>query len=168
MAGLDFLQSPALTKFVYPFLLIFFIVFALLEKTKVLGEKKQINALVSFVIGFIFVSAIFPKEMVGNLILFLTIAIVIVFVILILWGFIAGEGGLKFADAPVGLKWVIGIVLVIVVVIAIIWASGVDSVGLFDKLFHSSWSEGFWTNLLFIVVVAVALVVILKSAGGKS
>ena len=165
MAGLDFLQSPALTKFVYPFLLIFFLVFAILEKTKLFGDdKKQIHALIAFVIGFIFVSAVFPKEMVNNLILFLTIAIVIVFIVLLLWGFIMGEEGLKiFGNAPKGLKWVIGIVLILVVIVAVCWAAGLDTVGFLDTLFHSSWSDSFWTNFLFIVMVAAALAVALKS-----
>lgn len=171
MAGLTFLQSPALTKFVYPFLLIFFIVFAVLEKTKVLGENKQINALISFVIGFIFVSAIFPKEIVSNLILFLAIAIVIVFVILLLWGFVMGEEGLKISGAPKGLKILIGVVIVIAVVCAVFWAAGIDVIGffgnIFDKLFNSSWSSTFWTNFFFIVMVAAAIAVVLRTAKPK-
>ena len=51
----------------------FFVVFAVLERTKLFGaEKKQLNALTSFVVALIFVTAIFPKVIVENLILFLT------------------------------------------------------------------------------------------------
>jgi hypothetical protein len=169
MAELAFLQSPALTNFVYPFLLIFFIIFAILEKTKLFGEgKTQINALIAFVIGFIFVSAIFPKEMVNNLILFLTIAIIIMFVILMLWGFVAGEGGLKFGDAPKGLKWAIGIFIVLAVTVAVLWAAGVNISELINRIFHASWSSKFWTNFIFIVLVAAALAVALGTGGKKS
>ena len=90
------LQHWVLTDFVYPFLLVFFITFAVLEKSKILGgdDKRQLNALVSFVIGLIFVGAIFPKQVVSNMVLFLSVALVIVFVVLILWGFIfSKEGG---------------------------------------------------------------------------
>jgi multisubunit Na+/H+ antiporter MnhB subunit len=53
------LQAPLLIDFIYPFLLIFFIVFAILEKSKLFGdEKKQLNALVALVIGLIFISII--------------------------------------------------------------------------------------------------------------
>jgi len=164
-----FLQSPVLTNFVYPFLLIFFIVFAILEKTNLFGEgKKQINALVAFVIGFIFVSAIFPKVMVNNLILFLTIAIVVVFVVLMLWGFIMGSEGTKiFENAPKGVKWAIGIFIIIAVTIAVLWAAGVNISSFFDRLFHATWSSTFWTNLVFIIVVAAALAVVLMGGGGK-
>jgi hypothetical protein len=164
MAGLTFLQSPVLTKFILPFLLIFFIVFAVLEKTKIFANK-QLNALIAFVTGFIFVGAVFPKEMVGNLILFLAIALVVIFVVLLLWGFVAGEEGLKFSDAPKGLKWVIGVVIIIAVVFAVFWAAGLDTIGFLDRLFHSSWSDSFWTNVFFIVMVAAALAVVIS--GGK-
>lgn len=162
---LSFLQSPVLTKFVYPFLLIFFIVFAILEKTKIFGDdRKQINALIAFVIGFIFVTAIFPKEMVTNLILFLTIAIVIVFIVLMIWGFIMGGEGVKvFENSPKGLKWAIGIFIILVVTIAVLWAAGVNISTFFDRLFHASWSGTFWTNLIFVVLVAAALAVALTT-----
>ena len=87
------------------------------------------------------------------------------FVALLLWGFVAGEKGLKFEDAPKGLKYLIGIVIVIAVVVALLWALGVEG-SLFDFLFRSSWSNEFVTNVVFIVVVIVALVVVVKS--GKS
>ena len=71
------------TQFALPFLLIFAVLYGILEKTKILGDgKHQINAIVSFVVGLIFVSAVHPKEIVGNLILFLTVALVVVFVAL--------------------------------------------------------------------------------------
>lgn len=161
MAVETILQSEILTKFVYPFLLIFFIVFAVLEKTKVLGsENKQLNALVAFVIGLIFVGAVFPKLVVANMILFLTVALVIVFVVLLLWGFVSsGDKGFEISG---GLKTFLFIVVGIAVVVAVFWAIGVGG-GFFDFLFNSSWSSAFWTNFLFIVVIAAALALVLKS-----
>ena len=88
-------QNEVLTNFIYPFFLMFFIIFAILEKTHVFGEgKTTINSLISLIISLIFVSVTAPKLIVGNLILFLTIAIVVVFVALLLWGFVSG-GDLK-------------------------------------------------------------------------
>ena len=164
------LQSPILTKFVYPFFLMFFIVFAIIDRTKIFGEdKKQINALVAFVVSFIFVSAIFPKEIVTNLILFLTIAIVIVFIVLLLWGFIMGGESLKlFEKSSTGFKIFIGVLVVVAVTIAVFWAAGIDAGGFFGKLFSSDWSKSFWTNVLFIVLVAIALAVVLRTGAGAS
>lgn len=154
----NILQSDILVEFVYPFLLVFFIIFAVLEKTKAFGDdKKQLNALVAFVIGLIFVGAVFPKMVVENLILFLSVAIVIVFVVLVIWGFITG-GEAKFESAA--LKIIAGIVVLIAVIIALFLITGVwDDVSHF--LFKDPWSDNFWTNAVFIIVIAIALAVVL-------
>jgi len=151
-----FLSHWIFSKFLLPFLLVFFIVFAILEKTKLFGEgKKQLNALTSFVIGLIFVSAVYPKLVVGNMILFLTVALVCVFVVLLIWGFIFGDKeGFKLEK---WMKWVLGIVVGIAFVWAVLWATGWTSeVG----SFLSSQSQ-IWTNIAFVVVIAIALALVL-------
>ena len=160
------IQHWVVTKFILPFLLIWVIVFAILEKTNVLGEgKHQVNALVSLVIGLIFVGVAYPKEVVGNLILFLTVALVVVFVGLLIWGFVSG-GNLK-ADIFSGkVKTVVAIVVIVVVLIALLWSAGVQ-VQTFDFLFGQDWSASFWTNVIFLVVIAVAIALVLRSAGPK-
>ncbi len=158
------LQHWIFTRFAYPFLLIFFLIFAILEKTKLLGENKQINALVAFVIGFIFISVAYPTEVASDLILFLTVAIVVMFVALLLWGFIMGKEGLDvFGKASKGLKWVMGIVIVVAVGIATIWATGVQG-NFIDTLFRQSWSKTLWTNVIFIALIAVALAVVVRNS----
>ncbi len=168
MAVDTILQSDIATKFIYPFLLIFFIVFAILEKSKILGDdKKQVNALVAFVIGLIFVSVATPKMIVGNMILFLTIAIIIVFVVMVLWGFLMGDKGANiFEAAPKWLKGVIGGVIIIAVALAVLWATGVGF-GIFEKIFGPN-MKIFWTNAIFVIVIAVALAVVLKAKGSSS
>lgn len=153
-------QHWIFTRFAFPFLLIFFIVFAVLEKTKILGEdKKQLNAIIAFVIGLIFVGVAYPTEVVGNLILFLSVALVVMFVALLLWGFVAGD--IKEGFKPAGwMKIVLGILISIAVIIAVLWAAGLHN-KVIDMLFRQGWSSTFWTNILFVVVVAVALTLIL-------
>ncbi|MEK6841591.1 MAG: hypothetical protein AABX91_00370 [Nanoarchaeota archaeon] len=158
------LQHWVFTQFIFPFLLIFFIAFGVLEKSKIFGQAKQLNAGIAFVIGLIFVGAIFPKLVVGNLILFLTIALVTMFVALLLWGFVAGDT-LKFNEAPAGLRYFIGLVIVIATVAALLWALGVQGiffVSVYDFVFKSGWSKDFWTNASFVVVVIAALALVLK------
>ena len=68
---LDFFDKIGLFDVVLPFLLVFTVVFAILEKTKVLGTekieghdytKKNLNAIASFVIAFLVIAA---KELVA-------------------------------------------------------------------------------------------------------
>lgn len=157
------LQHPVLTNFVYPFLIVFFIIFAVLEKTKLFGEeKKQLNALLAFVIGLVFVSAVFPKMVVANMILFLSVAIVIVFVVLMLWGFVfSTKEGFQMTS---GMKWGLFAVVTIALIIGILWAAGVGG-RTYEFLFQQSWSEAFWTNLIFVVLIGVALAAVIRSSG---
>ena len=159
------LQHWIFTEFAFPFLLIFFILFGILEKTKVFGDgKRQLNALVAFVVGLIFVGAVSPKLVVGNLILFLTVAIVVVFIGLLLWGFVSGEE----AKIPGKIKPLAGAVVILSVAIALLWALGVQITffnNIFDFLFRSSWSTDFWTNASFIIVVTMAIALVVKGGG---
>jgi len=160
---ITFLQNWIVSKFLLPFLLIFFIVFAVLEKTKIFGEgKKQLNALIAFVVGLIFVGAIYPKLVVENMILFLTVAIVIVFVILLLWGFVFGDlkEGFKLEK---WMKWGLGVIIGIAVIAAIVWATGLN-IQLTNFL---SGQSQIWTNVAFVVAIAIALALVLLAKEKK-
>jgi len=160
--GTTILQHWIFSQFLLPFLLVFFIVFAILERTKLFGDgKKQINALTAFVIGLIFVGAVYPKLVVSNLILFLTVTIVAVFVILLIWGFIFGdEKGFKLEG---WMKWVLGITAGIAFIWAVIWATGLtDKLGNFFSQ-SSSLGNTIITNGVFLLVIAVTLVVVMKN-----
>ncbi|MBU2562265.1 MAG: hypothetical protein KKF68_01225 [Nanoarchaeota archaeon] len=161
MAAETILQHWIFTQFIFPFALIWAIVYGVLEKTKLLGDgKHQLNTIVALVIGLIFVGAIFPKTVVENLILFLTVAIVVMFVLMLLWGFAFSDKDKGF-EPQSWMKWILWVGAGIAVVIAVIWATGVEST-VIDFLFKQSWSESFWTNFAFIVVIAVALAMVLK------
>ena len=164
--GESILQGEIFTRFILPFFLVFFVVFGILEKTKLFGDgKKQINAMVAFVVGLIFVSVLYPTVVVNNLILFLTIALVCVFVIMLLWGFIFGD--IKEGFKPE--RWMkigLGILVGIAFIIAIVWATGLlDNLG--TSLFKQTWSKTFWTNFGFILAIAIALALVLGQKAKK-
>ncbi|VVB83481.1 Uncharacterised protein [uncultured archaeon] len=157
-----FLQAPIISQYLLPFLLVFFIIFAILEKTKLFGEgKKQVNALISFVIGLIFVGAVSYTHIIQNMTLFLTVAIVCVFVILLVWGFIsADEKGFKLNET---LKWILIVLAGIAFIAAIIFATGFN-VQIQNFLSSKEGTSGtLFTNIIFIIVIAVALALVLKS-----
>ena len=162
----NILQSEVLTEFLYPFLLIFFIVFALLEKTKIFGDdKKQINALIAFIVGIMFVAAVDTQLLVGNMVLFLAVGVVIVFVILLLWGFVTGEEA-KFGGKSTALKAVIAVIIILALVIFLFIVTGISD-QVFDFFFDSDWSSDVWTNIIFVVIIAAALAVVLATGGKK-
>ncbi len=161
-----FLQSPILVNFVYPFLLVFFIVFAVLEKTKILGEsKKQINALVAFVVGLLFVGVVSSQMLIQNMILFLSIGLVIMFVVYVLWGFlfVNESEGFKISKP---LRNTLMVIIGLGLVIAILYSTGIGG-NILGALFNQEWSSTFWTNFFFILLIGAALAIALKSGGGK-
>ena len=168
MAIQDVLNSAVVAQFILPFTLIFFILFAVLEKTKILGgDKHALNVWTSAVISLIFVSAVFPKQVVANLMLFLVIAMVVIFVVLILWGFV-NNGEAKIDGNVMKLT---GIVIVIIVIIAVFWAAGLRLEflnKLIEFLFYSNWSKDFWTNAAFLGFVAIAIALTWFGAKGSS
>mgnify|MGYP004003954967 CR=1 FL=1 len=159
MAGEEtILQNLVVADYLLPFLLMFFILFAILEKTEIFGkDKKQSNALVSFIVSLIFVTAVTPKLFVGNFVLFLTVAIVVLFVGLLMWGFVYGEAKIKgnFVTAATA------VVITVAVLVALLIITGVYE-GMFNFLFDQSWSKTFWTNASFLIIIAGALAFALK------
>lgn len=168
----NILQSDMMTDFLYPLVLMFVLVFAILEKIQIFSsgegdDKKQLHAIIALVISLIFVGAVFPKLIVANLVQFLTVGLAIIFVALMLWGFVSGEG--KFPDKLTKvLGWIIGFA----VFFAVLWATGAGGPivnGLqkfFALLFGSNWSSGFWINLIFIAIIGVVVAVVLKGGNG--
>lgn len=147
-----------------PFLLIFFIVFAVLEKTRLFGDdKKRINALTAFVISLIFVGAFSYTNVINNLTLFLTITIVCVFVILLIWGFIFGD---KEGFKPAGwMKWILGITAGIAFAWAVVWANGWSD-NFFGIFSGSGMGQTIITNGIFLLVIGVALALVLIKPKG--
>ncbi|MEK6897881.1 MAG: hypothetical protein AABX28_00820 [Nanoarchaeota archaeon] len=165
MAEEIFLQHWIFTRFALPFFLVWFVCYAVLEKVKLLGDgKHQVNAGVSFVIAAIFVGVLYPTLVVSNLILFLSVALVVVFVALLLWGFVSGES-VALPDNKT-LKIILFVFVLISVAIALLWALGVQGTS-FNLLFKQNWSESFWTNSLFIVAIALVIAVVLRSSGAS-
>ena len=85
-------SSSIFTDIILPFLLVFTLVFAILDKSKLLGEgKRQINAIMSLVIGLILIGFPFAMEIIVKLIPFLAVSLVILFVFMLLFGFISSK-----------------------------------------------------------------------------
>jgi hypothetical protein len=166
MAEMMFLQIPFISNFLLPFILVFFIAFAILEKTKLFGDgKKMIHAWISVAIALIFVGAVYPKMVVGNLVLYLAVALVAIFIVILIWGFIFGD--VKEGKANGRFKLILGIAAVLSFVGALFWATGwyKDLTDFFGS--RSGLNQTILANGLFILVIAAALALVLKSEGKK-
>lgn len=156
-----FLKLPFISNFLLPFILVFFVAFAILEKTKLFGDgKKMIDAWVSVAVGLLFAGAVYPKMVVGNLILYLAVALIAIFIILLIWGFIFGDY-LKEGKAPNRLKLILGIIAAVSFVGAIIWATGwyKDLFDFFSS--NKSLNQTIITNVVFVLIIAAVLALVL-------
>jgi hypothetical protein len=143
-----------------PFLLVFVLVFAVLQKTKVLGDgKKQIDSLVSLALALILIAVPKARNFITDITPWLAVGLVVILIYLLLFGFVGSdlEKGLKIE------KWMkttfASLAAVFVVVIVLIYS------GTWEKIFSGSSSSSSWLpTIVFIVVIVAAMVIAL---GGK-
>jgi len=159
------LIHPFFVDYILPFVLVFTLIFAILEKTKLLGDdKKQINAMIGLVVGLILVAFSHATHIVVQMTVFLAVSSVILLVFMLLYGFITGE---KEGD-PLRNKWlkaafgiILGIGVIIYFMIAIGWWGPVQ-----DYLFNTEGGTNVWVNVLLIAVIAGAIIAVLTGGGG--
>lgn len=165
MTNHTILSSDLVRNLILPFLLIFAVVFAILEKSKILGEdKRQVNAIVSLVIALLTITFASAVNIINNLIPFLAVAVVIILVFMVLLAFVAsGKEGLQLHT---GIKVTLGIIIAVAVIIAILFATNTwDTV--YDYLAGKSQSSSVVTNAVFILVIIGALVWVYLSGKKK-
>lgn len=149
------------TDYILPWVLLFVIVFAILEKTNLLGEgKRQINAIIGAVVGLIVLAFPAFRDVITGLIPYFAVVLIAIFVFLLLFSFASGETkGNPLGKTP---KIIFGIVLFIGTIIAVLILTGS-----FDKLvtFFSSSNTG--ANIIFVVIAIAAVAAVLYSEKGK-
>jgi len=154
---------------IFSFLFIFLVVYAVLAKTKILGETGFINFFVSFIMAIIFLSFASLELYVQTIVPWFVVLLVSVFLIMLIAGFAT-----KDLDWLMGSKsrfgWVvIGILLIIFLVSAIrvfnpvfhpdlLITSG-EGTSLIEQISYSVDGRVFGTLLLIVIAGAVSWVV---------
>lgn len=157
VAGATVLSHPVFVEVVLPFLLVFTVVFAILQKTKVLGEgKKQIDAIVALVVGLIVISFGFATGIIVSLVPILAVGVVVILVFMLLYGMVYKEGDF---DLHKGVKITIGAIAAVVVVIAVLVSTGGLNY-LIEVFWYSGEGSGLLTNVVFIVVIIAAFLAV--------
>jgi len=141
-----------LTNAVLPFLLVFVLIFAVLQKSKVLGEEKnQIDALVSLTIALILVAVPGPQKfIIINLMPWLAVALAVLLVFFILYGFVAGD----ISSLPKWMKIIFGIMAFVFTGAVVFYLTNLD-------VLLESWFSGtgdFLINAIIVVLVVGGVV----------
>jgi len=161
----NFLEWPIVNEVILPFLLIFTLIFALLEKTKLLGDDKhQINAIMGLVIGGLLVTFGNAVERITQLTVFLSVSLVIIFIFLLLFGFISGN---KEGDMLKDYTWA-KLLFLFVIIIAVTVATLIIT-DTWDKVYDFFASDERGQNIFIIILIGAAIYAVLKTGNsGRS
>ncbi|MEK6846953.1 MAG: hypothetical protein AABY16_02195 [Nanoarchaeota archaeon] len=150
------LSSPIISEAVLPFVLVFTVVFAILQKSKILGDgKKQIDALVALVVGLITITFANAVGIINSLLPFLAVAVVIILIFLILVASVSTDGTLPWEK---NFKKAIIVLAFLAVLVAVLIVTGA-----WDYLAYqvSGPSSSSWvTNVVFIAIIAGAFLLV--------
>lgn len=159
------LISPFFTNYVLPFVLVFTLIFALLQKTQILGDgKKQINAILGLVIGLILISFDSARNIVVQLMPFLAVSAVILFIFMLIYGFVMGK---KEDVLHKGTKIILGIIFALAFVTVLLYVSGWWSF-VYDFMFNRETSSQIWINLLLFAVIIGAIIAVVVAKDKES
>ncbi|MEI7719441.1 MAG: hypothetical protein WCI72_06225 [archaeon] len=159
---MDLFTTDLFTKGILPFLLVFVLIFALLQKSKIFGEgKSQIDALISLAIALILIGIPQPRDIIVNMVPWLAVALVVLFIVLVIYGF----GGEYDADPKKGLKipkWFSKTVLVLAILFVVILVLSVTDGWTYIK----GWIDdsSVFSNILLLVVIAGAMWIALRNS----
>ena len=163
--GNTILSHPIFVETILPFLLIFTIVFAILQKTKIFGDgKKQVDAIVGLVVGLIIISFAQATGIILQMTVFLAVALVVILVLLLLLGSFAEEGKF-FEKFPKVLKVLLIVFVVLAVTIASVYVTGFWQY-LYDWIFIGTESTIF-VNILFLIIIAGAIIAVILGSKAK-
>jgi hypothetical protein len=156
------LISPYFLNYILPFVLVFTITFAILQRSKLLGDdKKQINAIVGMIIGLILIAYPFARDIVVLLMPFLAVSIVILFVFMLLYAFIGGKTDGNILSKP--WKIIFNIILAIALVTVLLMITGY-----WDYVWSLAFGGGnnqILVNGFMIVAIAGAIIAVILGEG---
>jgi hypothetical protein len=152
--GQTILSHPIFVETILPFLLIFTIVFAILQKSKVLGDgKRQLDAITALAIALIVISFAQAVGIILQMIPFLAVSLVVLLVLFILLGSFWKD------NIPKGYGTFLAAIVTVAVAIAILYFTGAWQ-WLLDLLYGRSGDSELLVNAIFIIIIAAAVVAV--------
>ena len=150
--ALGIFASPFFSYILLPFLLVFVLIYAIMEKAQILGENKRYaNVIIAMVIAFIFVGVPAVVGVTLKIIPIVTLILVILLCFLLLFGFVNIE-------LNKGLKIALGIILGLALIVTVIWATGI-----FEKINIDFSSPIIMYAAFFVILIGVIVLVVSQS-----
>lgn len=151
---------------ILPFILIYAVIYAILEKSKIFekkggeGEERNVNAIIAFVFGLFVVASLQTVLYLQDLIVNMVVFVIFILVMLILLGFIFGEDYKQLFMSKDGngwkikewAAWVIGLAVFLVALGALFYVTGTWEIitDFFDGFDITE--DDFWTVTVIILM----------------
>lgn len=145
-------MDPFVINVILPFLLLFVVSFAILRKTKVLGENKFADVLVAMVIAFLFIAVPQAVGVTLKIIPIISVFLVIILCYYLIFGFLEIH---RTSGALIAL----GIIFALAFIGTILWATGV-----LEKILINEKIIG---TIIMIIVLGGAIALVFAIGGTK-
>jgi len=168
---IEFLEQIGIYDVILPFLLVFTIVFAILEKTKVLGTetiegkkytKKNINAMVAFVVSFLVVASTKLVSAINNALANTVLLLLLAVFFLLLVGSFFKEGEDVFLKGP----WKTLFMFIMFVGIVLIFLNALGWLQTFWNYLVAHWETQWVGTLVLLVIIILFMLYITRSKEG--
>lgn len=159
--GQTILSHPIFVETILPFLLIFTIVFAILQKSKFLGDgKRQLDAITALAIALIVISFAQAVGIILQLIPFLAVSLVVLLILFILLGAFWKD------SIPKGYGTFMAAIVTVAVAIAVMYFTGAWE-WMLDLLYGRTGDSDMIANIIFIVIIVAAVIAVVWKSKKK-
>ena len=166
---ITFLGKIGVYDVILPFLLVFTIVFAILEKTKVLGTekvegksltKKNLNSIVAFVVSFLVIASTKLVSVINQAMADMVLLLILVVCFLMLVGVFFGSKEVTLENFP---GWTKFFMVVMFIGIVLIFLNALDWLQYVAALFIY-WDSQWASAIILLIVVLAFMVYITKDS----
>ncbi len=167
---INFLGKIGVYDVILPFLLVFTIVFAILEKTKILGvekidnkevTKKNINAMVALAVAFLVVASTKLVAVINDVLANIVLLLVLAICFLLLVGVFMGDKEFTMKDYP---KWVKFFMFFMFIGIVLIFLNALQWLDFLLDIVRE-WPAQWATTAAFLIVILIFLYYITAEPG---
>ncbi len=141
---------------IFSFLLVFIVIYAILQKTQILGENSTVSLFISFIMASFFIVEVQLVDFVAFTSSWFAVFVILLFFLFIALAFVPGDDSLAFLSAKNWFSWVL---LAFIIIFFIITSSYIFSwVVNWDYLLSGTDSEWFGFVLLLVIGGVVSFV----------
>lgn len=169
--AIEFMGKIGVYDVILPFLLVFTIIFAILEKTKILGlekiegkeyTKKNLNSMVAFIVAFLLVASTKLVSVINEVMANVVLLVLLSVCFLMLVGVFFGTKEFTLAEHP---AWEKFFMIIMFIGIVLIFLNALDWLG-FIFQFLSQWPAQWTVTVIFLVIVLGFMWYVVKEPGG--